>query len=142
MNSGYMWCQIRKPQYAQVGHGGAVSYIAGGYQNQLGAEVHIVSAICEWRFLDFGDSLGDRENGAARLTRILVLKTASSGSRSTRSPTPYRNCGTRSASVSRSTSGPACSWRWRVSCSESSTRSSQDVRFVRICFLRVSVIFD
>jgi oligosaccharyltransferase complex subunit gamma len=47
MNSGYMWCQIRKPQYAQVGHGGAVSYIAGGYQNQLGAEVYIVSAICE-----------------------------------------------------------------------------------------------
>ncbi|KAG0665159.1 oligosaccharyl transferase subunit ost3/OST6 [Rhodotorula mucilaginosa] len=45
MNSGYMWCQIRKPQYAQVGHGGAVSYIAGGYQNQLGAEVYIVSAI-------------------------------------------------------------------------------------------------
>ncbi|GAA5987706.1 hypothetical protein JCM10908_007177 [Rhodotorula pacifica] len=45
MTSGYMWCQIRRPQYAQVGQGGEVSYIAGGYQNQLGAEVHIVSAI-------------------------------------------------------------------------------------------------
>lgn len=48
MTSGYMWCQIRKPQYAQMGQGGQVSYIAGGYQNQLGAEVHIVSAICEY----------------------------------------------------------------------------------------------
>ncbi|GAA5880563.1 hypothetical protein JCM3774_002011 [Rhodotorula dairenensis] len=28
-----------------MGQGGQVSYIAGGYQNQLGAEVHIVSAI-------------------------------------------------------------------------------------------------
>lgn len=47
MTSGYMWCQIRKPLYAQAGQGGQVSYIQGGYQSQLGAEVHIVSAICE-----------------------------------------------------------------------------------------------
>ncbi|POY75638.1 hypothetical protein BMF94_1260 [Rhodotorula taiwanensis] len=45
MTSGYMWCQIRRPQYAQGGRDGQVSYIAGGYQNQLGAEVHIVAAM-------------------------------------------------------------------------------------------------
>ncbi|KAL8287459.1 hypothetical protein RQP46_003317 [Phenoliferia psychrophenolica] len=45
MTSGYMWNQIRHPPYAQVGQGGSVSYIAGGYSNQVGAETHIVSAI-------------------------------------------------------------------------------------------------
>ncbi|BGP40630.1 oligosaccharyl transferase subunit ost3/OST6 [Rhodotorula kratochvilovae] len=45
MTSGYMWTQIRHPLYVQAGRNGEVTYIAGGYQSQLGAEVHIVSAI-------------------------------------------------------------------------------------------------
>ncbi|GAA6054604.1 hypothetical protein JCM3770_000074 [Rhodotorula araucariae] len=45
MTSGYMWTQIRHPLYFQAGRNGEVTYIAGGYQTQLGAEVHIVSAI-------------------------------------------------------------------------------------------------
>ncbi|GAA6060601.1 hypothetical protein JCM10212_004580 [Sporobolomyces blumeae] len=45
MTSGYMWNQIRHPLYVQPGRNGQVSYIAGGYQSQLGAETHIVSAI-------------------------------------------------------------------------------------------------
>lgn len=47
MTSGYMWNQIRRPQYSQPGRNGQISYIAGGYQTQLGAETHIVAAICE-----------------------------------------------------------------------------------------------
>lgn len=46
MTSGYMWTQIRRPLYVQAERNGQVSYIAGGYQTQLGAEVHIISAIC------------------------------------------------------------------------------------------------
>ncbi|KAK4701425.1 oligosaccharyltransferase complex subunit gamma, partial [Phenoliferia sp. Uapishka_3] len=45
MTSGYMWNQIRHPPYVQQGQGGSVSYIAGGYSNQVGAETHIVSAM-------------------------------------------------------------------------------------------------
>ncbi|BGP70884.1 oligosaccharyltransferase complex subunit gamma [Rhodotorula toruloides] len=45
MTSGYMWTQIRRPLYVQAERNGQVSYIAGGYQTQLGAEVHIISAI-------------------------------------------------------------------------------------------------
>ncbi|GAA5929328.1 dolichyl-diphosphooligosaccharide--protein glycotransferase OST3 [Sporobolomyces koalae] len=45
MTSGYMWNQIRRPQYSQHGRNGQVTYIAGGYQTQLGAETHIVAAI-------------------------------------------------------------------------------------------------
>lgn len=47
MTSGYMWNQIRHPQYVQVAQGGRLNYVAGGYSNQLGAETHIVSVICE-----------------------------------------------------------------------------------------------
>jgi len=46
MTSGYMWTQIRHPLYVQAGRNGQVTYIAGGYQTQLGAEVHIISALC------------------------------------------------------------------------------------------------
>jgi len=46
MTSGYMWTQIRHPLYVQAGRDGQVTYIASGYQSQLGAEVHIVSALC------------------------------------------------------------------------------------------------
>ena len=49
MTSGYMWNQIRHPPYVQAGQGGQVTYIAGGYSNQLGAETHIISAICTLR---------------------------------------------------------------------------------------------
>ncbi|TNY21865.1 hypothetical protein DMC30DRAFT_362591 [Rhodotorula diobovata] len=45
MTSGYMWTQIRHPLYVQAGRNGQVTYIAGGYQTQLGAEVHIISAL-------------------------------------------------------------------------------------------------
>ncbi|KAI5478364.1 oligosaccharyltransferase complex subunit gamma [Pseudohyphozyma bogoriensis] len=45
MTSGYMWNQIRNPPYLNVDRSGRVSYVAGGYSNQLGAETHIVSAI-------------------------------------------------------------------------------------------------
>ncbi|GAA6010378.1 hypothetical protein JCM11491_006294 [Sporobolomyces phaffii] len=45
MTSGYMWNQIRRPLYSQPGRNGQVTYIAGGYQSQLGAETHIVAAI-------------------------------------------------------------------------------------------------
>ncbi|GAA5930932.1 hypothetical protein JCM3775_000756 [Rhodotorula graminis] len=45
MTSGYMWTQIRHPLYVQAGRDGQVTYIASGYQSQLGAEVHIVSAL-------------------------------------------------------------------------------------------------
>lgn len=46
MTSGYMWTQIRHPPYAQPSQHG-VNYFAPGYQNQLGAETHIVACICE-----------------------------------------------------------------------------------------------
>ncbi|GAA5857818.1 hypothetical protein JCM8547_005991 [Rhodosporidiobolus lusitaniae] len=45
MTAGHMWTQIRRPMYVQPQRGGGVSYIAGGYQTQLGAEVHLISAI-------------------------------------------------------------------------------------------------
>ncbi|GAA5898333.1 dolichyl-diphosphooligosaccharide--protein glycotransferase OST3 [Sporobolomyces salmoneus] len=45
MTSGYMWNQIRRPLYSQAGRNGQVTYIAGGYQSQLGAETHIVAGI-------------------------------------------------------------------------------------------------
>ncbi|KAM0789294.1 hypothetical protein ACM66B_000134 [Microbotryomycetes sp. NB124-2] len=45
MTSGYMWNQIRKPPYMQAGPKGQVSYVTGGYSNQLGIETHIVAAI-------------------------------------------------------------------------------------------------
>jgi hypothetical protein len=46
MTAGHMWVQIRHPAYVQPQRDGKVNYIAGGYQTQLGAEVHLVSAIC------------------------------------------------------------------------------------------------
>ncbi|BGP16760.1 hypothetical protein JCM10213_002151 [Rhodosporidiobolus nylandii] len=45
MTGGYMWTQIRRPLYVQAQRDRKVNYIAQGYQTQLGAEVHIVSAI-------------------------------------------------------------------------------------------------
>ncbi|GJN91011.1 hypothetical protein Rhopal_004025-T1 [Rhodotorula paludigena] len=45
MTSGYMWTQIRRPRYVEAGRGGQVNYIASGYQAQLGAEVHLISAL-------------------------------------------------------------------------------------------------
>lgn len=45
--SGHMFNHIRKvPYIVGDGHGG-VSYIAGGFQNQLGLETQIVAAICK-----------------------------------------------------------------------------------------------
>ncbi|GAA5911578.1 hypothetical protein JCM6882_008044 [Rhodosporidiobolus microsporus] len=45
MTSGFMWAQIRRPLYVQPQRDGKINYIAGGYQTQLGAEVHLISAI-------------------------------------------------------------------------------------------------
>ncbi|KAK4051333.1 oligosaccharyl transferase subunit ost3/OST6 [Microbotryomycetes sp. JL201] len=45
MTSGYMWNQIRRPPYIQAGPKGQVSYVTGGYSNQLGVETHIVAGI-------------------------------------------------------------------------------------------------
>lgn len=48
--SGHMFNHIRKvPYIVGDGHGG-VSYIAGGFQNQLGLETQIVAAICKTKF--------------------------------------------------------------------------------------------
>lgn len=43
-NGGYMFTQIRNSPYSR-GDG----YIAGGFQDQFGAEVHIVAAVCMFR---------------------------------------------------------------------------------------------
>jgi oligosaccharyltransferase complex subunit gamma len=49
--SGHMFNHIRKVPYI-VGDGkGGVSYIAGGFQSQLGLETQIVAAICKTNFL-------------------------------------------------------------------------------------------
>jgi oligosaccharyltransferase complex subunit gamma len=47
MTSGYMWNKIRHPPYTSRMQNGMVGYIAGGYQNQVGAETHIISAVCK-----------------------------------------------------------------------------------------------
>ena len=45
-NSGYMWNKIKNAPYTQTGRDGQVSWIAGGFQNQLGMESQVVGAIC------------------------------------------------------------------------------------------------
>lgn len=49
MCSGYMWNTIRTPPYVMMGPAGKVEYIAGGFQNQYGAETQIVAAICAYQ---------------------------------------------------------------------------------------------
>lgn len=66
MTAGHMWVQIRHPAYVQPQRNGKVEYIAGGYQTQLGAEVHIVSAICPFLFLLLSSS--DSPTHARRFT--------------------------------------------------------------------------
>ncbi|RUS24806.1 hypothetical protein BC938DRAFT_473049 [Jimgerdemannia flammicorona] len=52
MTSGHMWNHIRKPPYV-VGNGqGGVSYIAQGFQNQIGLESQIVAVIRDPRLFD------------------------------------------------------------------------------------------
>lgn len=100
MTSGYMWNQIRHPQYVQAAQNGKVNYIAGGYSNQLGAETHIVATICECRL-----------EGAARekqeLTLAFSAQTASSLSLPTPWPTLCRGCRTPLSSDWESTCGRA-----------------------------------
>ncbi|KLT43845.1 putative dolichyl-diphosphooligosaccharide-protein glycotransferase [Cutaneotrichosporon oleaginosum] len=43
--SGYMWNKIKNAPYVQAGPGGRVSWVAGGYQNQLGLESQVVGAL-------------------------------------------------------------------------------------------------
>ncbi|KAK4684548.1 oligosaccharyltransferase complex subunit gamma, partial [Tremellales sp. Uapishka_1] len=42
--SGYMWNKIKNAPYVQMGPNGQTSWIAGGYQNQLGLESQVVAA--------------------------------------------------------------------------------------------------
>lgn len=44
--SGHMWNKIKNAPYIAVGQGGAVSWVANGYQNQLGIESQVVAGIC------------------------------------------------------------------------------------------------
>ncbi|BEI81082.1 hypothetical protein CcaverHIS002_0202420 [Cutaneotrichosporon cavernicola] len=43
--SGYMWNKIKNAPYVQSGAGGRISWVAGGYQNQLGLESQVVGAL-------------------------------------------------------------------------------------------------
>jgi hypothetical protein len=43
-----MWNRIKNAPYIGVSQSGHVSWIAGGYQNQLGVESQIVGVTCEW----------------------------------------------------------------------------------------------
>ncbi|RUS15441.1 hypothetical protein BC937DRAFT_92437, partial [Endogone sp. FLAS-F59071] len=47
MISGHMWNHIRKPPYVIGNNQGGISYIAQGYQNQIGLESQIVAVMCE-----------------------------------------------------------------------------------------------
>lgn len=47
MCAGQMWNSIRGAPYMQVGANGKAEYFAGGFQNQYGAETHIVAVVCE-----------------------------------------------------------------------------------------------
>lgn len=54
--SGYMWNKIKNAPYVQAGPGGRVSWVAGGYQNQLGLESQVVGALCKWGLGKSADS--------------------------------------------------------------------------------------
>jgi oligosaccharyltransferase complex subunit gamma len=45
--SGYMWNKIKNAPYVQMGDGGKMNWIAGGFQNQLGMESQVIGGICE-----------------------------------------------------------------------------------------------
>lgn len=47
--SGYMWNKIKNAPYVQAGPNGHISWVAGGYSNQLGLESQVVGMICKWR---------------------------------------------------------------------------------------------
>jgi oligosaccharyltransferase complex subunit gamma len=42
-----MWNKIKNAPYVAAGQDGRVSWIAGGYQNQLGLETQVVGGICK-----------------------------------------------------------------------------------------------
>lgn len=46
MCAGQMWNSIRKAPYLQMNSNGKPEYFAGGFQNQHGAETHIVALVC------------------------------------------------------------------------------------------------
>jgi oligosaccharyltransferase complex subunit gamma len=45
--SGYMWNKIKNAPYVNVDRDGKVSWIAAGFQNQLGLESQIIAGICK-----------------------------------------------------------------------------------------------
>jgi oligosaccharyltransferase complex subunit gamma len=47
MCAGQMWNSIRNAPYMQMNANGKAEYFAGGFQNQYGAETHIVALVCE-----------------------------------------------------------------------------------------------
>jgi oligosaccharyltransferase complex subunit gamma len=47
MCAGQMWNSIRNAPYLQMNAAGKPEYFAGGFQNQYGAETHIVAVVCE-----------------------------------------------------------------------------------------------
>ncbi len=45
--SGHMWNRIKNAPYVAQTQGGGVSWVAGGFQNQLGMESQVVAGLCE-----------------------------------------------------------------------------------------------
>lgn len=45
--SGHMWNKIKNAPYVQAGEGGKMTWIAGGFQNQLGMESQVIGGICK-----------------------------------------------------------------------------------------------
>ena len=45
--SGHMWNRIKNAPYVAAAQGGGVSWVAGGFQNQLGMESQVVAGLCE-----------------------------------------------------------------------------------------------
>ena len=41
-----MWNEIRHPKYSEVHADGRISYFTGGYNDQMGAETHIIMGVC------------------------------------------------------------------------------------------------
>jgi hypothetical protein len=59
-----MWNRIKNAPYIGVSQSGHVSWIAGGYQNQLGVESQIVGVTCEWPFQSCGSSFVVQKQGS------------------------------------------------------------------------------
>lgn len=68
--SGHMFNTIRHTPYLQANGRGGFSYIAGGFQNQLGVETHLVAGIC----MKFSLNKLTTDGLLAFTTMALVLK--------------------------------------------------------------------